>query len=46
MVQRNYELQYKNLDEKIIKYAGNSAHFIMFDKFDWFINEVSNFIKL
>lgn len=41
-VEANYNSQYSKLKNKEIKYAENSAHFIMFDKFDWYINEITN----
>jgi hypothetical protein len=41
MIEENFNKQYSKLKNKDIKYAESSAHFIMFDSFDWFIKEVS-----
>lgn len=37
--------QYKNIQQVTLKYAPKSAHYIMYDNFDWYINEIGNFIK-
>lgn len=39
------EGQYKNLKTANFQYAGKGLHFIMFDDKDWYLNQVSNFIK-
>ena len=44
-VEGNYNKQYANLKNMEIKYVENSAHFIMFDKFDWYINEIKNVLN-
>ncbi len=40
VVQKNYESQYKNLPSYDIIYAEKSAHFIMYDQPEWFVNQV------
>ncbi|WP_298418133.1 alpha/beta hydrolase [uncultured Kordia sp.] len=44
-VQELYTKQYQKLTKKEIIYVNDSAHFIMFDKQDWFINQVQKLIK-
>lgn len=39
-VKVNFEKQYKNLKDYIIKYADDSAHFIMYDQPEWFLNTI------
>lgn len=46
VVLKNLESQYEKLDNKEIKIAKSSKHFIMFDQPDWFNNELSKFLKL
>ncbi|WP_430410818.1 alpha/beta fold hydrolase [Kordia sp.] len=41
-VEELYTKQYQKLAKKDIIYVDNSAHFIMFDKQDWFIKEIQN----
>ncbi len=36
-----YKNQYSNLDQYDIKYAENSAHYIMFDQPEWFYNQIN-----
>ena len=40
MVKSNYESQYKNLLNYEIEYAEGAAHFIMYDKPEWFMEKV------
>ncbi|WP_229796829.1 alpha/beta fold hydrolase [Algibacter mikhailovii] len=37
---KNYNTQYMNLDNYTIKYAKGSAHFIMYDQPEWFLNQI------
>lgn len=39
-VKKTYEEQYKNLSNYNINYAKESAHFIMYDQPEWFINTI------
>jgi pimeloyl-ACP methyl ester carboxylesterase len=39
------EGQYKNLKTASFQYADKGLHFIMYDDKDWYLNQVSNFIK-
>lgn len=39
-VKKTYNRQYRNLNDYSIIYAKNSAHFIMFDQPEWFINTI------
>jgi len=41
----NFESQYANLQQKEIKIATESRHFIMYDQPEWFYREVNNFLK-
>lgn len=41
VVKKTYEEQYKNLDGYSIKYAKESAHFIMFDQPKWLLNAIN-----
>lgn len=43
-VEELYTKQYEKLTNKEILYVENSAHFIMFDKSDWFIQEVQKIV--
>ncbi len=43
-VEELYTKQYEKLTNKEIIYVDNSAHFIMFDKPDWFIQEVQKIV--
>ncbi|WP_340203453.1 alpha/beta fold hydrolase [Ascidiimonas sp. W6] len=42
MILLQYEKQYKNLPQKNILYAENSAHFIMYDQPEWFMKHISS----
>ena len=44
IAENNFEKQYKNLPNKVIKMASNSKHFIMFDQPQWFYNTLNNFL--
>ncbi len=44
-VQKNYQLQYANLPSVTIYYAEHSAHFVMYDQPEWFINKVKEAIQ-
>lgn len=44
IMKQNYEKQYANLSDKQIHIASNSKHFIMFDEFDWMIENINNFL--
>lgn len=39
------EAQYKNLKSGNLQYADKGLHFIMYDDFDWYKNQLLNFIK-
>lgn len=45
IVKKTYEEQYKNLKTYEIEYAEGSAHFIMYDKPEWLVNQVSKYLK-
>ena len=38
--QKNYDEQYKNLETYNLIFAEDSAHFIMYDKPEWFLNQL------
>lgn len=40
MAQSTYEVQYKNLKAYEIEFAEGSAHFIMYDRPAWFLNQI------
>ncbi|HYF66533.1 MAG TPA: alpha/beta hydrolase [Ohtaekwangia sp.] len=44
-VQKTYQMQYKNLPGVNIHYAENSAHFVMYDQPEWFIEKVTEVIR-
>lgn len=44
-VTKTYEEQYKNLHNYTIKYAADSAHFIMFDQPDWLLKNIIEELK-
>jgi pimeloyl-ACP methyl ester carboxylesterase len=44
-VEELYTKQYQKLTNKEILYIDNSAHFIMFDKPDWFLNQIQKCLK-
>ena len=37
--------QYRNLYGVRVRYAGKGLHFEMFDDREWFLNEVTDFVK-
>jgi pimeloyl-ACP methyl ester carboxylesterase len=39
-VQKTYKTQYENLPSVKIYYAANSAHFVMYDQPEWFMEKV------
>lgn len=45
VVLNNLKEQYGKLENKEIKIANSSKHFIMFDQQEWFVNELSEFLK-
>ncbi len=44
IAKENYEKQYANLPNKVIKMASNSKHFIMFDQAEWFYKTINDFL--
>lgn len=44
-VRNTYNDQYKNLNNYTIEYAKESAHFIMYDQPEWFINTIKNALE-
>ncbi len=44
IAKENYEKQYANLPDKVIKMASNSKHFIMFDQAEWFYKTINDFL--
>lgn len=45
MVKSTYETQYKNLPSYKIEYAEGAAHFIMYDRPEWFMEKVLESLK-
>lgn len=45
MAKQTYEGQYKNLETYKIEYAEGSAHFIMYDKPEWFLTQIAEHLK-
>ncbi len=45
MAKSTYETQYKNLETYKIEYAEGSAHFIMYDKPEWFVDQIRKHLK-
>lgn len=45
MARQTYEGQYKNLEIYEIEYAEGSAHFIMYDKPEWFLTQITEHLK-
>lgn len=41
-VKKTFQEQYQKLEDYTIKFADESAHFIMFDKPDWLLNEIKS----
>jgi pimeloyl-ACP methyl ester carboxylesterase len=44
-VQNTYKAQYENLPSVKIYYAANSAHFVMYDQPEWFMEKVKSELK-
>lgn len=44
-VQNTYKTQYENLPSVKIEYAANSAHFVMYDQPEWFMDKVKLELK-
>jgi pimeloyl-ACP methyl ester carboxylesterase len=44
VVKTNFDKQYANLVSKSIVIADNSRHFVMFDRPEWFYNQVNTFL--
>lgn len=44
-VKKTFSEQYKNLDGYTIKYAKDAAHFIMYDKPEWFLSTIKTELK-
>nr|WP_309756177.1 alpha/beta hydrolase [Flavobacterium sp.] len=44
-VQNTYKAQYENLPSVKIQYAANSAHFVMYDQPEWFMDKVKLELK-
>jgi len=42
IIKQNYSNQYQNLDKYNIKFAENSAHFIMFDRPQWLVETIKS----
>ncbi len=45
MATHTYQAQYKNLKGYTLKFAEESAHFIMYDQPEWFLNTVASALK-
>lgn len=45
MAKNTYEGQYKNLETYEIEYAEGSAHFIMYDKPEWFMSQIKKHLE-
>lgn len=45
-IQSTIEPQYDSLKNKTIAYANKGLHFIMYDDFDWYKNQLTNFITV
>ncbi len=45
VVTKTYEDQYKNLPTVKVFYAEKSAHFVMFDQPEWFLNQVTKILN-
>lgn len=45
MAKNTYEEQYKNLETYEIEYAEGSAHFIMYDKPEWFMSQIKKHLE-
>lgn len=44
MVTKTYKSQYANLEKYDLIIADNSAHFVMFDKPKWFMEQIQNIL--
>ncbi|BAV06429.1 Pimeloyl-ACP methyl ester carboxylesterase [Filimonas lacunae] len=44
-IEKNYNEQYANLNEKTIYYADNAAHFIMYDQPEWFLSKITESLR-
>lgn len=44
-VKNTYEVQYKKLKNYTIRYAKESAHFIMYDQPDWFLKQINEALQ-
>ncbi|MEQ9169382.1 MAG: alpha/beta hydrolase [Fulvivirga sp.] len=45
MAKQTFENQYANLNNKTIKLAENSRHFIMFDQPEWLYSQINDYLK-
>lgn len=45
VVKKNFQEQYMNLEDYEIEYAEGSAHFIMYDKPEWFLNQIKKHVQ-
>ena len=45
MAKTTYKNQYKNLEKYTLEFANESAHFIMYDKPDWFLEKIVSELK-
>lgn len=45
IVTKTYQEQYKNLPTVTVLYAENTAHFVMFDQPEWFLNQINKIIN-
>lgn len=45
MAKNTYQTQYKNLENYEIEYADGAAHFVMYDKPEWFMEKVMKHIE-
>ncbi|WP_440135364.1 alpha/beta fold hydrolase [Chitinophaga sancti] len=45
VIEKNYNEQYANVNEKTIYYADNAAHFIMYDQPEWFLSKITESLK-
>ena len=45
MARQTYQEQYKNLSNYELKFAEGAAHFIMYDRPEWFLNELKSSLQ-
>ena len=45
MIEKTYNEQYAKLGNKVIHYADQSAHFVMYDQPDWYLTKIKENIK-